>query len=72
MPKSRPMPSIGPGCHELRIRDENTNWRIFYFIHTDAIVILGIHAKKTQQTPSRVLDSCKQILAAYLDAMDES
>jgi hypothetical protein len=25
MPHSRPMPSIGKNCHELRINDENTN-----------------------------------------------
>lgn len=28
MPHSRPMPSIGKNCHELRINDENTTWRI--------------------------------------------
>ncbi len=25
LPQSRPMPSIGLGCHELRIRDETKN-----------------------------------------------
>lgn len=28
MPHSRPMPSIGAYCHELRIRDVDKNWRI--------------------------------------------
>jgi len=28
MPASRPMPAIGPRCHELRIVDENVTWRI--------------------------------------------
>ena len=28
LPHSRPMPSIGVHCHELRIRDEHKNWRI--------------------------------------------
>jgi hypothetical protein len=28
MPHSRPMPSIGPRCHELRVRDGHHNWRI--------------------------------------------
>lgn len=25
LPQSRPMPSIGAHCHELRVRDENKN-----------------------------------------------
>ena len=28
LPQSRPMPSIGPRCHELRINDANKTWRI--------------------------------------------
>lgn len=28
MPHSRPMPSIGPRCHELRVRDAGHLWRI--------------------------------------------
>src|SRR5947209_5365294 len=30
LPHSRPMPSIGSQCHELRINDENQTWRIVY------------------------------------------
>lgn len=51
MPGSRPMPSIGPRCHELRIRDDNQNWRIIYRIDTDAIVIGEVFSKKTNTTP---------------------
>lgn len=32
MPHSRPMPSIGPRCHELRIQDKDKTWRIVYRI----------------------------------------
>ena len=39
MPHSRPMPAIGRGCHELRINDSGTKWRIVYRIDEDAIVI---------------------------------
>lgn len=28
MPHSRPMPIIGNACHELRVRDADTTWRI--------------------------------------------
>ena len=40
LPQSRPMPSIGKRCHELRITDENSIWRIIYRIDSDAIIIL--------------------------------
>ena len=32
LPHSRPLPTIGSRCHELRIRDQNINWRIIYRI----------------------------------------
>lgn len=40
LPHSRPMPSIGARCHELRITDRNATWRIVYRVDPDAIVIL--------------------------------
>ena len=39
MPQSRPMPSIGANCHELRVRDAEQNWRIIYRIDDDAIIL---------------------------------
>ncbi len=71
MPHSRPMPSIGPRCHELRINDRNTTWRIMYRIDDDAIVILEVFQKQTNQTPRQVIDICKQRLAEY-DAWNRS
>lgn len=65
LPHSRPMPSIGARCHELRINDEDSIWRIMYRIDTDAIVILEVFKKKTTKTPKRVLDVCKLRLKVY-------
>lgn len=65
MPNSRPMPSIGKRCHELRVRDEDQNWRIMYRIDSDAIVIVEVFAKKTGATPKKVIDKCKARLTAY-------
>jgi phage-related protein len=28
MPHSRPMPAIGPRCHELRVKDQDKDWRL--------------------------------------------
>jgi phage-related protein len=65
LPHSRPMPDIGIRCHELRIRDEGKNWRIFYHLSADALVILEVHNKTTQKTPHVVLGNCKRRLKIY-------
>src|SRR5271157_1135322 len=65
LPWSRPMPSIGNRCHELRINDENLNWRIIYRIDTDAIVILDVFQKQTQRTPQNVIERCKKRIQMY-------
>ncbi len=67
MPDSRPMPSIGARCHELRIDDAvaDKTWRVVYRLDPDAIVIADVFAKKTQRTPKRVLDNAKRRLRRY-------
>jgi phage-related protein len=62
MPDSRPMPSIGPRCHELRIDEGPVTWRIFYRTDLDAVLILEVLKKKTQETPKSVLDACRRRL----------
>ncbi len=68
MPHSRPLPSIGARCHELRINDERTTWRIIYRIDSDAIVILEVFNKKNRTTPKAVIDACKRRLKDYDNA----
>lgn len=65
LPRSRPMPSIGTRCHELRIDDANKTWRIVYRIDADAIVILDVFEKKTQKTPKDVIDNCQRRIRHY-------
>jgi phage-related protein len=65
LPHSRPMPSVGPRCHELRIRDEDKNWRLMYRIDPDAIVIVDVFAKKTERTPTSVIETCRARLQTY-------
>ena len=65
LPHSRPMPSIGPRCHELRIPDETKTWRIIYRIDSDAIIIVAVFSKKTQKTPKSIIDTAKQRLKEY-------
>jgi phage-related protein len=65
LPHSRPMPAIGPRCHELKIIDEDLTWRIIYRIDHDAIVILEVFSKKTRETPKATIDLCKARLKSY-------
>ena len=48
-----------PRCHELQVRDEVHNWRIFCRIDADAVLVLDVHEKKTPRTPKRILDGCR-------------
>ena len=65
LPWSRPMPSIGLRCHELRVNDGGQTWRIVYRIDSDAVVILEVFSKKTQTTPKYVIETCKKRLRLY-------
>ena len=65
MPVSRPMPSIGSQCHELRVTDKDKQWRVIYYIDVDAIVILDVFRKTTQKTPESVIKNCKKRLSDY-------
>ena len=65
MPHSRPMPSIGPHCHELRIGDAGKTWRIVYRIGPEAIVIADVFQKTTAQTPGRVIADSRRRLQLY-------
>ena len=65
MPRSRPMPVIGPRCHELRITDANVSWRIVYRVDAEAIVLLEVFAKKTSKTPNRIINLCKKRIREY-------
>jgi len=65
LPHSRPMPAIGPRCHELRINDEAGTFRIIYRADTDAVVILDVWKKKTEQTPQSIIATCRRRLREY-------
>ena len=72
MPLSRPMPSIGPRCAELRIVDETATWRIVYRVDSDAVLVADVFAKKTQATPKAVIEICKKRLRHYDEITGEA
>src|SRR4051812_47197809 len=67
MPESRPMPSIGARCHELRVADvaQRLTWRVIYRIDDEAIVMADAFAKKTQKMPDEIIERCKQRFKCY-------
>ena len=65
LPHSRPMPSIGRRCHELRIVDAAATWRIIYRHDPDAVVIGEVFSKKTTATPQHIIALCRQRFRAY-------
>lgn len=65
MPESRPMPSISKGCHELRIPDGDSYWRIIYRIDDDAIIIAHLFKKKTNKTPQKDIKTAQMRLKQY-------
>ena len=71
LPHSRPMPSIGARCHELRIPDAAATWRIVYRLDSDAVVIVEVFSKKTAATPHVVIETCQRRLRAYDLASEE-
>jgi phage-related protein len=67
VPHSRPMPGIGQRVGELRIRDQNHNWRIIYRTDETAVLFVDVFDKKTQNTPKAIIENCKARLRRYDD-----
>ena len=63
MPLSRPMPSVGAGVAELRVRDASGAYRVFYCTKTAKnIFVFHAFAKKSQATPKREIELAKRRL----------
>ena len=51
MPLSRPMPTVGLGVHELRVRDAAGIYRAFYVLKSQrGVLVFHAFEKKTQKT----------------------
>lgn len=65
MPRSRPMPSVGERCHELRIPDGDVDWRVIYRIDADAVLVVEVFNKTTEATPRHVIEVSQWRLKRY-------
>ncbi len=64
---SKPMPSIGKGVEEIRVRDAAGAFRVVYVARlVEAVYVLHCFQKKTQKTAKRDLDLATQRLKELL------
>jgi phage-related protein len=59
MPLSRPMPSIGSGVHELRLKDRSG---IYALVRSGTIHVLHAFKKTTEATPAKNLELARKRL----------
>lgn len=68
MPLSKTMPSVAKGAHELRLKEKDGIYRVFYFTKVgDKILIFHAFQKKTQRTPKKDIDLAKKRLKEMLN-----
>ena len=60
----KPMPAIGKGVEEIRVRDDTGAYRVIYTARlADAVYVLHAFQKKTQTTSKRDIELAKQRFA---------
>ena len=63
MPLSRPMPSVGRGIHELRLKDRSGAYRVVYaLLQRGTVHVLHAFKKTTQATPLKNLELVRKRL----------
>lgn len=63
MPLSRPMPDIGRGAHELRLKDRSGAYRVVYaLVHRGVVHVVHAFKKSTQSTSARNLQLARKRL----------
>ncbi|MDQ2667381.1 MAG: type II toxin-antitoxin system RelE/ParE family toxin [Gemmatimonadota bacterium] len=67
----KPMPSVGAGVREIRVRVGRA-FRVLYVTKfADAVYVLHAFEKKTQKTPTRDIELARQRLAELLRIRSE-
>lgn len=65
MPESRPMPTVGAACHELRLSANRTEWRVIYYVEVDVVLVLGVFRKTTRRTPRQLIETFARRLRLF-------
>lgn len=57
----KPMPSVGPGVEEVRVRDEDGIYRVIYTARfLEAVYVLHAFEKKTRQTAKHDIELARE------------
>ena len=68
MPDARPMPTIAAGAYELRVKDRDGIYRVFYYLKSpEGVLVFHAFTKKTQATPKNEIETAKKRLWEMLD-----
>ena len=68
MPQARAMKSVHRSAFELRVKDKNGIYRVFYvLVEGDKILVPHAFTKKTQKTPQKEIDSAIKRLRRLLN-----
>jgi len=69
MPNARLMPAISSGVSELRVRNEDGIFRVFYYTASSkGVLVFHAFQKKTKKTPLSEINLAKKRLKELLDA----
>jgi phage-related protein len=64
----KPMPTIGPGVREIRVRDQAGAFRLIYIAKfLEAVYVLHCFSKKSQQTATRDIELSRKRLKDLLE-----
>ncbi len=68
----KPMPSIGTGVNEIRLRDDGDQYRVIYIAKlAEAVFVLHAFQKKTRKTAKHDLDLAKRRLRELLQELEQ-
>lgn len=68
IPLSRVMVAVAPGVEELRVKDRNGTYRVFYLARlANEVLVFHAFTKKTEKTPKHEIDTGKKRLKELLD-----
>lgn len=70
-PQSKPMKSVHRLAFELRVKDKDGAYRVFYLLFDKSkILIPHAFAKKTKKTPQKEIDTAKKRLRRLFDEIE--
>ena len=68
LPAARPMATIAVGAYELRVKDADGIYRVFYYLKSaEGILVFHAFAKKTQTTPQKEIETARKRLWEILN-----